>query len=198
MDMRERIKKDFDVDLPISGGFTKNSRNNPIIIDTTAGKDYRRVEDLYLDCICMGRRVEKEFLGRESIKHNDRNIDWVIIKTTETTPTEIITQEEGYYFDVTECVNAGEKKTYRDFRELWREIEARDTVFRRHFDQVQLGLKPRFSYAPFSGDGIFEGRDAVWQKLFAGQVSEEDALDSLTDLMEKYYSAPYALGRAWR
>ena len=198
MDMRELIKKDFGIDLPISGGFFNNSKDNPIVIDPSAGKWHRRVESLFLECICKGRGVSLEFLGCQRLKHNARTIDKIIIRTTEATAEEVVTQVEGFYFDVNECVKAGVEMTVADFPELWRELEARDTVFRMDFSQEMLnsGSKPGFGWAPCNGDGLFEEREAVWQRLFAGWISQKIALDSLTDLMERYYGELYPLNRA--
>lgn len=195
--VRQLLKYDFGVDLPLGGGLG-NSAKDPVIIESAAGADYRQVEDDYIKYICLGRRVRWEFLQRDQLADGERRLEKVRIRTREITLEEIITQIENYYFDITECVVPSDerKKTHRDFPRLNNELEARDTVFRRKFDSDERRSMPPW-LAPFGKDGIEGENDALWQQLFDGRISEEEALEAMTDLMERYYGRKYPLDRKW-
>lgn len=84
------------------------------------------------------------------------------------------------------------KKTKRDFLGLLNELEARDVVFRMDLDQGQRREKAPW-VAQF-GKGDLEKEDqAIWQQLFDGQITELEALDAMTALMERYYGMSYPL-----
>lgn len=55
INLKEMLLRDFDIDLPISGG-TGNSKDNPIIIGLT--KNPAQVEYYVLECLGIGRNVE--------------------------------------------------------------------------------------------------------------------------------------------
>jgi hypothetical protein len=101
--LRAMLKEDFGIDLPISGGIG-NSRDGPVVIHYRVPNDYVAVEHTVLRCLGTGRRVEWKLLQQTLIEHNGRKLDQMKIETKETTDTEIITQIENYYFDVTECL----------------------------------------------------------------------------------------------
>ena len=103
MTLKELLKKDFEVELPISGGFG-GSIDSPIVIHKAQPNDYVGVEIFVLKCLGQGRGVKWRMLGQELISHNRKNIDKVKIETEQTTEKEIITQTENYYFDITECL----------------------------------------------------------------------------------------------
>ncbi len=197
LSIRQMLKGDFGVDLPILGG-SGNSVNDPVILESHVGSDYRQVESDYLKYVCMGRKVNWTLLQRESIDSSDRRVEKVKIKTQETTPREVITQIENYYFDITDCVVSPEKrmKTHRDFPQLINELEARDVVFRVDFTSRERRSKAPW-LAPFGKDDIEVENDALWRQLFDGRTSDETALDVMTDLMERYYGKKYSLSRKW-
>ena len=105
INLRELLKRDFGIDFPISGG-TGNSRDNPIVIARQVPNDYTAVEYGILRCLGVGRRVQWRIKQQTLISHGDRMLDQVKIEIIETTETEIITQTENYYFDITECYGA--------------------------------------------------------------------------------------------
>lgn len=105
MNIREQIKNDFDIDLPIKGG-TGGSIENPVILAKEwAHMDYVNIEHVYLKCIGIGRGIKWRTISQEVMIHNGRTVDKIRIETEETTETEIITQTEAYYFDITECMD---------------------------------------------------------------------------------------------
>jgi len=102
MTIREMLKEDFGVDLPIKGG-SGNSIDNPVILIKTEGPNaYVDVEYAYLKYLGLGRSIEWKTLSQELVFHGDRKIDKLRIETKQHTDTEIITQIEAYYFDITE------------------------------------------------------------------------------------------------
>jgi hypothetical protein len=103
MNLKELLDRDFDMDLPISGG-TGQSRDNPIIIHRRIPNDYTSVEYDILRCLGIGRGIEWKVLQQALLSHNGRSIDQLKIETIESRDDEIITQVENYYFDVTECL----------------------------------------------------------------------------------------------
>jgi hypothetical protein len=137
-----------------------------------------------------------EVVQYDLISVGEHRIEKVKIKTQETTSKKIITKAEDYYFDITDCVVPADqrKKTYHDFPELFNELDARDVVFR-----AELNPKERRSKAPWSatfGKGELQKEDdELWEQLFNSHISEEKALDGMTDLMERYYGRKYPLSR---
>lgn len=104
MNLRELIKKDFNIDFPISGS-TANSRNNPIVIHRQAPNNPTSVEFGIIRCVGIARGVEWEVIEQRLIDHDGKYLDQITIETKEATGTEIIAQLESYYFDITECVD---------------------------------------------------------------------------------------------
>lgn len=102
INLRELLRTDFGTDFPISGG-TGDSRDAPIIIHYQQPNDYVGVEYGVLRCLGLGRRIEWELLQQSLIEYNGRKLEQMKIETKETTETDIITQVENYYFDITDC-----------------------------------------------------------------------------------------------
>jgi hypothetical protein len=99
--LRKLINEDFGIDLPIKGS-TGNSIENPVIIEWTPNDDFVSVEFAYLRCIGMARGIEWKFISQKQMNHDGRKIDRLTIKTRQFGVSEIITQQENYYFDITE------------------------------------------------------------------------------------------------
>lgn len=102
MDLRSLLKKDFDVDLPISGG-TGNAITNPIVVHREVPNDYVGVEYAILKFLGIGRGIGWKMLSQKLMHHENRVIDKVRIETVRTTPAEEERTVEAYYFDITEC-----------------------------------------------------------------------------------------------
>jgi len=51
----------------------------------------------------IGRRIEWKLIQQTLQNLDGRKIEQMKIETKQTTATEIITQIENYYFDITEC-----------------------------------------------------------------------------------------------
>ena len=102
INLRELLRTDFGADFPISGG-TGHSKDAPIVIHYQQPNDYVSVEYGVLQCLGIGRRIEWKLLQQSLIEYNGRKLEQMKIETEETTETEIITQVENYYFDITDC-----------------------------------------------------------------------------------------------
>ena len=110
LNLRELLKQDFEMDFPITGG-QGNSIDNPIVFERTDSNYYYvGYEYSILKCLGIGRRITWKVISQELLKHNGKDIDKVKIETTQTMPTQIITQIENYYFDVTQCVGRAFEK----------------------------------------------------------------------------------------
>ncbi len=102
INLKELLKKDFDFDLPISGG-TGNSIDNAIIISKTAGIHYVGLENTILSCLGKGRKIEWRRESQQLLEIEGRKIDKIKIKTIWLSDDKVIQQIENYYFDITEC-----------------------------------------------------------------------------------------------
>jgi hypothetical protein len=102
MTLKDLLEKDFSVNLPISGGFG-NSIDNAIIIHRDGLNDYVTTEHFILECLGKGRRIEWKIIGQELHTYDNKSIDKIKIETKKVAESEIVTQIENYYFDITEC-----------------------------------------------------------------------------------------------
>jgi hypothetical protein len=101
-DLRAMLLADFGIDFPISGG-PGNSREAPIVIHYATPNDYVGVEHSVVSCLCTGRGVEWRLLLSSLIEHSGRRIEQMKIETKWATESQLITQIENYYFDITDC-----------------------------------------------------------------------------------------------
>ena len=76
------------------------------------------------------------------------------------------------------------------YQSLVNEIYARDSVFRIKFNQKKRKTKPPFisNECPYH-----EKHMLVWNKLNIKDLTQEEALEEITKLMEEYYEEKYAL-----
>lgn len=126
MTLKDLLEKDFGVELPISGGFG-NSIDNAIIIHKKEVNDYVGTEHFMLKCLGKGRRIEWKILGQELHIQNNKKIDKIKIETKQFTESEIITQIENYYFDITECFG-NEVQQKKSFDEDWTLKQIRERI----------------------------------------------------------------------
>jgi hypothetical protein len=88
-------------------------------------------------------------------------------------------------------------RNFSVYRELLNELEARDVVFRSDLDEEANEKKMPWLMFGARGDEIEAEDLAIWQQLFKGAITEEQALNMMTDLMEKYFGQPYPIMRYW-
>ena len=103
--LKQLLERDFEVELPISGGFG-GSKEDAIILHKVVPNDYVSVEYTILKCLGIGRNIEWKLLKQTLMKHNGRKLDQMKIETRGKTETEVDSQIENYYFDVTECMDS--------------------------------------------------------------------------------------------
>lgn len=146
MTIKELIKMDFGVDLPISGGFG-NSIDSPIIIYRTDLNDYVGTEHFILKCLGKGRRIEWKIIEQTLLNHNGKKIDKIKIETKQTTEIEIITQIENYYFDISECFGEdnktdtifNEKTTLEKIKNRMLELQSVNDFNKKCIDLIKKG-----------------------------------------------------------
>lgn len=142
MDLKQLIKSDFGIDLPISGGMG-NSIESPIVIEIDGCKNCAEIENTILGCLGLGRRIEWKLLKQQLLKNGEKHIDKLQIETTHNTDYEIITQIENYYFDISICF---QKRPFIDFDEketIKKIITQLKELFNQGqgFDKFYLGIK---------------------------------------------------------
>lgn len=142
MTLKELIKLDFGVELPISGGFG-NSLTSPIIIHRIGINDYIGTETFILKCLGKGRGIEWKILSQELQHDNEAIIDKIKIETIELTENESITQIENYYFDITECFG-NEVRQDKTFDEKWTLKQIKERIIKlemlNDFNKKCIGL----------------------------------------------------------
>jgi hypothetical protein len=101
--LRDMLYRDFGYELKITGGFGQ-SRNDPIVI-TDSNPDIASVtEMLVLRGIGKGRGVLWKTSARTLMNHEGAQLEQVKIETKTVSGTEITTQRENYYFDVSTAI----------------------------------------------------------------------------------------------
>ncbi|MGI8892845.1 MAG: hypothetical protein ACR2GN_05230 [Bacteroidia bacterium] len=79
INLKEMLKEDFGVDLPIRGGHG-NSIDNPIIIEKAIPNNYVDTEMAVIKFIGLGRRIGWKIFSQQLIIHNNRFIDKIQIE----------------------------------------------------------------------------------------------------------------------
>jgi hypothetical protein len=92
--IREQIKKDFGVDLPIIGG-SGQSIDDPLVIDPQH-RDWADVEYTYLKCINLALNRKYKVVTTSLIEHKGKKIDQLKLEVEGDT-----NNYHNYYFDVT-------------------------------------------------------------------------------------------------
>ncbi len=93
--LRQRLKQEFEVDLPIAGGTGKKS--SPIVITARTLENSVDTQMHLLRCIGKGRRVAWRVVSQAAADIAPKAVR-VVIETVGLTETEAITQQEGWYF----------------------------------------------------------------------------------------------------
>lgn len=76
-------------------------------------------------------------------------------------------------------------------RSVLNEVMARDTVFRLHFDDDKR--RNTMPYAHWGREFMQQEDFDIWVMLNERKISETEAIERITDVMEKYYGMPYSL-----
>ena len=102
LSVRERLLKDFGVNLPISGGWG-NSLENAVVVEYGIPNDYVSVEYAYLKYLGIGRGIQWRVVSQELVFREARKYDKIKIETLREDGDKTIRHVENYYFDITDC-----------------------------------------------------------------------------------------------
>lgn len=108
MNLRDMLKRDFGLELNISGGYGQ-SLDDPIIVLNSNPIDASMTEMHILRSIGKGRGILWRILARTPVENGQISIEQIKIETKEATESKIITQIENYYFDVSMAVVHGKR-----------------------------------------------------------------------------------------
>ena len=105
MDIKELLKKAFNVDLPIRGGMG-NSIDQAVILESADPlNDYVSLEYQIMDLISAGRDVSWKLEMQELVVKDCRRYDKLIVAVKGINGNPMPLVLENHYFDITECVN---------------------------------------------------------------------------------------------
>jgi hypothetical protein len=107
VNIRELLKRDFGLDLNISGG-SGQSRDDPLVILDTSPLSASLTQMQVLRGIGKGRGILWRKLARTPFQDTLTAIEQVKIETKEVRTTEVITQVENYYFDISASAQKGQ------------------------------------------------------------------------------------------
>ena len=105
MDIKELLKKAFNVDLPIRGGMG-NSIEQAVVLESAGPlNDYVSLMFQIMDLISTGRDVSWKLERQELVIKDGRRYDKLIVVVRGINGNSMPLQNENHYFDITECVN---------------------------------------------------------------------------------------------
>ena len=128
MNFKEKVKKEFGINLPISGGMG-NSIDNAIVIENLDPMmDCVSIEYEVLRYMGMIRGVEFGLILQELLFHEGKTFDKLKVKTTKMSGGNTEAHEEDFYFDITAFFGAKsnvelEKETEKKLREMKRFLD---------------------------------------------------------------------------
>jgi hypothetical protein len=99
MNLKNMLVSDFGLELNIAGGFGQ-SADSPIVVLDTDPTAASLTEMQVLRSIGRGRGILWRTLARGQVRTEQTALEQVRIETKELTADEVVTQVEGYYFDV--------------------------------------------------------------------------------------------------
>lgn len=182
--LRDLLLRDWGTDLPIRGGYGQ-SRQDPIIITVADPETVAVTEMSTIGGLARGRGVFWRLLARTLLGDAWPHIEQIEIETVAIGATEIITQTENYYFDVT-AMNAINSEwraviaiSYRDASGLVFPYEIGWTHFdnRSNNEQHSPGLGVTLQYkAPSINFSVFVydlGRANISNDIWDREVKEE-------------------------
>ena len=102
MEFREKILREFNVNLPIKGGDGANIES-PIIIDISQKYNYVSLEKICINYACRSIQREWILLKQELIIHEGKYIDVIKIGISRNEYFANIYEETKYFFDISDC-----------------------------------------------------------------------------------------------
>ena len=131
--IKSLLKKDFGLDVNISGGSGK-SQADPIVLLDTDPSSARLTQMSVLRGLGKGRGVLWRTLSRSFVSNEGSLVEQVKIETKEVTADQVITQTENYYFDVTASIGIIGAPVKVDVRFPVKEISFAYEVGWLHYD----------------------------------------------------------------
>ena len=128
MTLKEIIRKEFGINLPISGGMG-NSIDNAIVIDKLDPMmDCVSIEHEVLKYMSMIRGEEFNLIFQELLFHEEKTIDKLKVETIKISGGHTEAREEDFYFDITASFGNKsdlelEKETEQKFKEMKRFLD---------------------------------------------------------------------------
>ncbi|MFZ0569074.1 MAG: hypothetical protein WCD20_00305 [Rhodomicrobium sp.] len=104
--LHDLLLRDWGTGLPISGG-SGQSRENPIIVTATDADTVALSQLLTLRGLGRGRGIFWRSISRALLGEQWPGVEQFKIKAVELTDTQVITQTENYYFNVSAMQSAG-------------------------------------------------------------------------------------------
>lgn len=99
MNLRDLLMRDFNINLNITGGFGQ-SVEDPIVLLDSNPFEASMTQMQTLKCLGIGRGIFWRTTEKNFIQRHYTSIEQINLETKEIKGSEIITQFENYYFDV--------------------------------------------------------------------------------------------------
>jgi hypothetical protein len=106
MNLRDMLKRDFGLELKISGGYGL-SRDDPIIVLNSIPFDASMTEMHILRAIGKEHSTIWSTLARTPLENDRLSLEQITIRTIEVIASEIAIQKKNYYFDINMAVARG-------------------------------------------------------------------------------------------
>lgn len=100
--VRETIKNDFGIDLPISGGWG-NSIDAAVVLHHQIPNDYVSVEYEYIGCIAKYSGFKWKLISQNLVSENNKRYDVIKIEAVAENDGEVRSKTMNFHFDITGC-----------------------------------------------------------------------------------------------
>lgn len=103
MEFKEKILKEYNIDLPIKGG-DGASIESPIIIDISQKYNYVRLEKDCMTYACRILQMEWVMEKQELINTEEKYIDVIKIRMSKKDDFQNNFEIAQFYFDISDCI----------------------------------------------------------------------------------------------
>ena len=93
--LRERIKADFDIDLPITGG--SGTREAPFLVEAPDAQEATRIQAALMRCQGIAREEAWRWLGQDPVPH-DTDLVLLRVERVIFDESQVVTETSRYYF----------------------------------------------------------------------------------------------------
>ena len=116
MEFKEKILKEYNIDLPIKGG-DGASIESPIIIDISQKCNYVSLEKICINYACQSDIKKWVMENQELIIHEGKYIDAINIGISTNGVFEENYKQITFYFDISECIKYS--MSVAEFNKVW-------------------------------------------------------------------------------